>query len=61
MGDVEKTYTLANLQALGNVQETFKTVTYIGVPLTTLLKDAGIDPAKASAVKAVGSDGYTVN
>ena len=61
MGNVEKTYKLANLQNLGKVQETFKTVTYIGVPLTTLLKDASIDPANLSAVKAVGSDGYTVN
>ena len=61
MGNVEKTYKLANLQNLGKVQETFKTVTYIGVPLTTLLKDASIDPAKLSAVKAVGADGYTVN
>ena len=61
MGNVEKTYKLANLQDLGKVQETFKTVTYIGVPLTTLLKDASIDPAKLSAVKAVGADGYTVN
>ena len=61
MGNEEKTYKLANLQNLGKVQETFKTVTYIGVPLTTLLKDASIDPAKLSAVKAVGSDGYTVN
>jgi hypothetical protein len=61
MGDVAKTYTIPNLQALGKVQETFKGVTYIGVPLTTLLKDAGFDPASVSAIKAVGSDGYTVN
>lgn len=61
MGDVEKSYTLADLQVLGAVQETFKDVTYIGVPLTTLLADAGFDPAGLSAVKAVASDGYTVN
>ncbi len=61
MGDVEKSYTLADLQALGAVQETFKGVTYIGVPLITLLTDAGFIPAGLSAVKAVGSDGYTVN
>jgi hypothetical protein len=61
MGDKEKTYTMADLQALGNVQEMFKGVTYLGVPLTTLLTDAGIDLTKLSAVKAIGSDGYTVN
>jgi DMSO/TMAO reductase YedYZ molybdopterin-dependent catalytic subunit len=61
MGDKSKTYTMADLQALGNVQETFKEVIFIGVPLTTLLADAGIDPASVSAVKAVGSDGYTIN
>ena len=61
MGNVEKTYKLADLQALGKVQETFKTVTYIGVPLSAVLKDAGIDPASLAAVKVVGSDGYTVN
>jgi len=61
MGDVEKSYTLADLQALGEVQETFKDVTYIGVQLTTLLAKAGFNPASLSAVKVVASDGYTVN
>jgi hypothetical protein len=61
MGEVERSYTLADLQALGNAQETFKDVTYIGVPLTILLVDVGFDPASLSAVKVVASDGYTVN
>ncbi len=60
-GNVDKTYTLADLQALGAVQETFKGVTYVGVPLTTLLTNAGFDPTSLTAVKAVASDGYTVN
>lgn len=60
-GDTHKTYTLADLKALGSTQAAFKGVTYIGVPLTTLLSDAGIDPAKLSAVKAVGIDGFTAN
>jgi hypothetical protein len=60
-GDVEKSYKLADLQALEAVQETFKDVTYIGVPLTVLLADAGFNPAGLSAVKAVASDGYSVN
>jgi hypothetical protein len=60
-GDTHKSYTLDELKALGNTQAAFKGVTYIGVPLTTLLSDAGIDPAKLSAVKAVGIDGFTAN
>ena len=61
VGDTQKTYTLSQLQALGNVQATVSGVTYIGVPLTALLKDAGIDPASLSAVKAVGADGFGAN
>jgi DMSO/TMAO reductase YedYZ molybdopterin-dependent catalytic subunit len=61
MGDMQKTYTMDQLKALGAVQETFKDVIYVGVPLTTLLQDAGIDPSSISAVKAVATDGYTVN
>jgi DMSO/TMAO reductase YedYZ molybdopterin-dependent catalytic subunit len=61
MGDMQKTYTMDQLKALGAVQETFKDVNYVGVPLTALLQDAGIDPSSISAVKAVATDGYTVN
>src|SRR3972149_1461749 len=60
-GTVSKTYTADDLKALGEVQATFKGVTYVGVPLTVLLKDAGIDPTNLTAVKAVASDGFTVN
>ena len=61
MGDMQKTYTVDDLKALGAVQETFKDVTYVGVPLTDLLKDAGIDTASVSVVKVVATDGYTMN
>jgi hypothetical protein len=61
IGDTHQTYTLAKLKALGDTQATFKGVTYIGVPLTTLLSDAGIDPASLSAVKAVAVDGFSAN
>lgn len=61
MGDTEKVFTQADLQALGALQGTFREVTYLGVPLTTLLTETGIDPASLSAVKAVASDGYSVN
>jgi hypothetical protein len=60
-GTNTKTYTVADLKALGDVQAIFKGVTYIGVPLSVLLKDAGIDPANLTAVKAVAVDGFTAN
>jgi DMSO/TMAO reductase YedYZ molybdopterin-dependent catalytic subunit len=60
-GDMQKTYTLDDLQALGDAQATFQDVTYVGIPLSTLLSDAGADPASLSAVKVVAVDGYTVN
>jgi hypothetical protein len=60
-GTTTKTYTVEALKALGAVQASFQGVTYVGVPLTVLLKDAGIDPTKLTAVKAVASDGFTSN
>lgn len=60
-GNVEKTYTADDLKALGAAQADFKGVTYVGVQLTVLLADAGIDPTTLTAVKAVASDGFTAN
>lgn len=60
-GNVEKTYTADDLKTLGESQADFKGVTYVGVQLTALLTDAGIDPTALTAVKAVASDGFTVN
>ena len=60
-GNVEKTYTADDLKALGESQADFKGVTYVGVQLTVLLADAGIDSSALTAVKAVASDGFTVN
>ena len=60
-GTISKTYTADDLKALGEVQATFQGVTYVGVPLTVLLKDAGIDPTKLTAVKAVAVDGFSAN
>lgn len=57
----DKTYTADDLKALGESQSDFKGVTYVGVPLTVLLKDAGIDPTAVTIVKAVASDGFTAN
>lgn len=60
-GDNEKTYTVDDLQALGAVQATFRDIAYVGVPLTMLLQDAGIEPASVTVVKAVAVDGFTAN
>ncbi len=60
-GKTEKTYTAADLKALGEAQADFKGVTYLGVPLTVLLQDAGIDPAALKIVKAVAVDGFSAN
>lgn len=60
-GNVEKTYTADDLKSLGESQADFKGVTYVGVSLTVLLADAGIDVTALTAVKAVASDGFTAN
>ena len=60
-GTVTKTCTVDDLKALGATQATFKGVTYVGVTLTDLLADAGIDPTSLTAVKAVASDGFSAN
>ncbi len=58
---ISKTYSVDDLKALGSVQAADKGITYVGVPLKALLQDAGIDPTKISAVKAVASDGFAAN
>lgn len=60
-GTTEKTYTAEDLKALGETQASFKDVAYVGVTLTALLQDAGIDTNAITAVKAVAVDGFTAN
>ena len=60
-GTIEKNYTADDLKALGETQASFKDVAYVGVTLTALLQDAGIDPTALTAVKAVAVDGFTAN
>ena len=57
----EKTYTLQQIKSLEAAQASFKGVSYTGVRLSVLLKDAGYDPASLKAVKAVASDGFSAN
>lgn len=60
-GDTSKTYTRADLEALAASQAVFKDVSYIGVSMSALLVDAGFTLNEVKAVKAMASDGYTVN
>ena len=60
-GSSEKHYTVDDVKALPAAEATFSEVTYVGVPLTVLLTDAGFDPQASKAVKAVAADGFTVN
>ncbi len=60
-GEISRTYTRADLEALGASQAIFNDVTYVGVSVGALLEDAGFNLDEVKAVKAVASDGYTVN
>ena len=60
-GTTEKIYSVADLEALPVSEASFGEFTYVGVPLSTLLEDAGFDPDTASAVKAVAADGFSAN
>lgn len=57
----EKTYSVADLEALPVTEAAFKGVTYKGVAVTTLLEDAGYSLDALPAFKAVAADGYSVN
>ena len=60
-GDISKSFTRADLEALPASQAVFNDVTYQGVTISTLIQDAGFDPALVKAIKVVASDGFTVN
>lgn len=60
-GETSKTYTRTDLEVLTTTQATFKDVTYVGVTVSALLQDAGFNLDEVKAVKAVASDGYSVN
>lgn len=60
-GDISETYVRTDLEALGATESEFQGVVYTGVAVDTLLADAGFDTAAVTAVKAVASDGFTVN
>ena len=60
-GEISKSYTRADLEALPASQAVFNEITYQGVTISTLIQDAGFDPTLVKAIKVVASDGFTVN
>lgn len=60
-GSNQKSYTVAALKALPVTESVFNQTTYVGVPLTKLLEDAGFTPQNLASVKAVATDGYSVS
>jgi hypothetical protein len=60
-GEISKSFTRAELEKLTVTESVFKDVTYKGVTVSALITEAGFDPATVKAIKAVASDGFTVN
>lgn len=60
-GETTKTYTLADLQALEQKAVEDQGLKYLGVPLATLLRDAGFDLETVTTVTAVASDGFSAD
>ena len=58
-GEVEKSYTAADLEKLGAAKAAVKGVEYTGVLRSVLLADAGFDPGQVKEVVAESSDGFT--
>lgn len=58
-GSSETSYTAADLEALGSAEAPANGETYVGVPLATLLADAGFDPAAVGEVRAVAADDFS--
>lgn len=56
-----QSFEAADLEGMTQVEATFNGVTYVGVPVSELLSAAGYDLSSARAVKAVASDGYSIN
>lgn len=60
-GTTEKSYTVADLEALPVTESTFNEVTYIGTSLATLFDNAGFSAQELRVAKAIAADGYSVN
>ncbi|MFC2063465.1 molybdopterin-dependent oxidoreductase [Chloroflexota bacterium] len=60
-GDNETIYTVQDLQALPSNVSSFNEIDYMGVSIKVLLEEVGVILDDISAVKAVATDGYSVN
>lgn len=60
-GTTEKSFSVADLEALPVTESSFNEVTYTGISLATLIDDAGFGDQELQAVKAIAADGYSVN
>jgi hypothetical protein len=61
VGDTQQSFNVEDLGALPSTESTFKDVAYKGVTVSDLLDSLSFDPDLVTAVKAVASDGFTVN
>jgi DMSO/TMAO reductase YedYZ molybdopterin-dependent catalytic subunit len=60
-GDTQAQFTLEDLQSMETAQASFLDVAYKGVPLATVLQEAGFDPQAMKAVKVIAADGFSAN
>ena len=61
VGDNQHSFNLEDLQALTTSESSFKDVAYKGVTMSTLLAAVGLSPDGIKAIKAVATDGFSVN
>jgi hypothetical protein len=61
VGDNQHSFSVEDLQALTPTESSFKDVAYKGVTLSTLLEAAGVSLDGIKAIKAVATDGFSVN
>jgi len=61
VGESQQSFSVEDLQALPPSEATFNGVAYKGITLSALLDAAGINSDEIKALKAVATDGYTVN
>jgi DMSO/TMAO reductase YedYZ molybdopterin-dependent catalytic subunit len=57
----EKSYSVADLESLPQTEAIFNEMAYVGVSLSDLLADAGLDLSSLQAVKVIAADGYNQN
>lgn len=55
----QKIYNLTDLKALPKSESELNNIRYVGVPLVTLLRDAGFDIQTIKMVKAIANDGFS--